>query len=130
MPFGKAFETAIRRPSTTRLVSFARAASANKSPFAPPEDEAGPLSKKEELRQRQEAIGAMMREQTLREVEQATEARHGSDTPSLDEAVKNLVDNKGVGANYDLDREEWGGPKGAEPTRFGDWEVKGRISDF
>ena len=25
---------------------------------------------------------------------------------------------------------EVGGPKGAEPTRFGDWEVKGIASDF
>ena len=25
---------------------------------------------------------------------------------------------------------EIGGPKGAEPTRFGDWEVDGRCSDF
>lgn len=25
---------------------------------------------------------------------------------------------------------ETGGPKGAEPTRFGDWERKGRCSDF
>ena len=25
---------------------------------------------------------------------------------------------------------EFGGPKGLEPTRFGDWEHKGRISDF
>lgn len=25
---------------------------------------------------------------------------------------------------------EIGGPKGAEPTRFGDWEQKGRCSDF
>ena len=22
------------------------------------------------------------------------------------------------------------GPKGPEPTRYGDWEVKGRVSDF
>lgn len=22
------------------------------------------------------------------------------------------------------------GPKGAEPTRYGDWERKGRVSDF
>lgn len=30
-----------------------------------------------------------------------------------------------------LDSEkEIGGPKGAEPTRFGDWEQKGRCSDF
>lgn len=26
--------------------------------------------------------------------------------------------------------EEIGGPKGPEPTRFGDWEQKGRCSDF
>jgi hypothetical protein len=26
--------------------------------------------------------------------------------------------------------EEVGGPKGPEPTRFGDWEVKGITSDF
>ena len=25
---------------------------------------------------------------------------------------------------------EIGGPKGPEPTRYGDWEVKGRASDF
>ena len=26
--------------------------------------------------------------------------------------------------------EEFGGPKGPEPTRYGDWERKGRVSDF
>mgnify|MGYP001185207669 CR=1 FL=1 len=25
---------------------------------------------------------------------------------------------------------EIGGPQGLEPTRYGDWEVKGRVSDF
>ena len=25
---------------------------------------------------------------------------------------------------------EVGGPKGPEPTRYGDWEQKGRVSDF
>ncbi|KAJ1641393.1 hypothetical protein T492DRAFT_919289 [Pavlovales sp. CCMP2436] len=25
---------------------------------------------------------------------------------------------------------EYGGPRGLEPTRFGDWERKGRCSDF
>ena len=38
--------------------------------------------------------------------------------------------NSNQGANYDADKDEWGGPKGQEPTRFGDWEVKGRASDF
>jgi len=28
------------------------------------------------------------------------------------------------------ENEETGGPKGPEPTRFGDWENKGRCSDF
>jgi hypothetical protein len=26
--------------------------------------------------------------------------------------------------------EEIGGPEGPEPTRFGDWAIKGRVSDF
>jgi hypothetical protein len=26
--------------------------------------------------------------------------------------------------------EEFGGPKGLEPTRYGDWEKGGRVSDF
>lgn len=25
---------------------------------------------------------------------------------------------------------EWGGPRGLEPTRYGDWERKGRCTDF
>ncbi len=33
----------------------------------------------------------------------------------------------GDGAGVD---EEVGGPKGPEPTRFGDWERKGRCIDF
>ena len=27
-------------------------------------------------------------------------------------------------------KDEFGGPKGLEPTRYGDWEVNGRVSDF
>ncbi|MBF0270339.1 MAG: DUF1674 domain-containing protein [Alphaproteobacteria bacterium] len=30
----------------------------------------------------------------------------------------------------DVGGRESGGPQGAEPTRFGDWERKGRCSDF
>ena len=26
--------------------------------------------------------------------------------------------------------EEIGGPAGPEPTRYGDWSIKGRVSDF
>ena len=31
--------------------------------------------------------------------------------------------------NIDYSKEE-GGPKGLEPTRYGDWEKAGRCSDF
>jgi hypothetical protein len=29
-----------------------------------------------------------------------------------------------------LSAREIGGPKGPEPTRYGDWEINGRCSDF
>ncbi len=35
------------------------------------------------------------------------------------------------GAEIPLEQpKEIGGPKGPEPTRYGDWERKGRCSDF
>jgi hypothetical protein len=40
---------------------------------------------------------------------------------NLTQKAKNLQKNKNI---------EFGGPKGLEPTRYGDWEVKGRVSDF
>ena len=119
--------------------SRALASKARTSPFAQPEpDSDEKLSKYEELKQRQEAIAEMMREKTMREVNKAAQSRRPEGVhhvlketaPDLKDAVKRLVDNDGVGANYDESREEWGGPKGEEPTRYGDWEVKGRISDF
>lgn len=37
-------------------------------------------------------------------------------------------------ASFDHEKAEWGGPRRGgrlpEPTRFGDWERKGRCSDF
>lgn len=30
----------------------------------------------------------------------------------------------------DQEKKEIGGPKGPEPTRYGDWEIGGRCSDF
>jgi hypothetical protein len=41
------------------------------------------------------------------------------------EAVSNATENKVAPL-----KKEYGGPKGPEPTRFGDWEVGGRCSDF
>ena len=31
---------------------------------------------------------------------------------------------------YNPETGEIGGPRGPEPTRYGDWERKGRVSDF
>ena len=39
---------------------------------------------------------------------------------------KKFIDAKKV----DKPKKEIGGPQGPEPTRFGDWEKKGRCSDF
>lgn len=39
------------------------------------------------------------------------------------------VDNKPAASGKDKP-EEFGGPKGLEPTRYGDWERKGILSDF
>jgi hypothetical protein len=33
-------------------------------------------------------------------------------------------------ANTKKVQKEFGGPKGPEPTRYGDWEKKGRCIDF
>jgi hypothetical protein len=50
------------------------------------------------------------------------------------------LDSKEIPAAVDADDEhsseaerpqpEYGGPKGKEPTRYGDWEKKGRCIDF
>ena len=36
----------------------------------------------------------------------------------------------GASDNVNKKTGEYGGPKGPEPTRYGDWESKGRCSDF
>jgi hypothetical protein len=53
----------------------------------------------------------------------ATDDRAGT-APGAGEAA---AGKPGAGAGVD---EEVGGPKGPEPTRFGDWERKGRCIDF
>lgn len=44
-----------------------------------------------------------------------------------------IIKNKKVLNNQEKDEslpKEIGGPKGPEPTRYGDWEKNGRCSDF
>ena len=49
---------------------------------------------------------------------------HDSPTPRTD------AGNPGPRARPPAPAKEVGGPKGPEPTRYGDWEVNGRCSDF
>lgn len=42
-------------------------------------------------------------------------------------AAKGESDQEGKGKGKGPER---GGPKGPEPTRYGDWERQGRVSDF
>ena len=43
-----------------------------------------------------------------------------------------LIQNKSMDENKldNIETKEIGGPKGPEPTRYGDWEKAGRCSDF
>ena len=43
------------------------------------------------------------------------------------EARRRAIDEKAARASDD---KEAGGPRGKEPTRYGDWEMKGRAIDF
>ncbi len=43
------------------------------------------------------------------------------------EKIKNFSKNKNKNKSF---RKEIGGQKGPEPTRYGDWEKNGRVTDF
>ena len=56
---------------------------------------------------------------------------------SVKQAVKTNESTSKIGENIGLKQEyfeerpkEIGGPKGLEPTRYGDWEKRGRCIDF
>jgi len=47
-----------------------------------------------------------------------------------DQASKELAENGAGSKKGDALQKELNGPKGLEPTRYGDWESKGRCYDF
>lgn len=54
-----------------------------------------------------------------------------SDTPSKDDVtVPETGPDNAAKTPPAAEPKEVGGPKGPEPTRFGDWEQKGRCTDF
>lgn len=50
--------------------------------------------------------------------------------PNAAEPVANAPDDPGSQAPATQRPREIGGPSGLEPTRYGDWERNGRVSDF
>jgi len=50
-------------------------------------------------------------------------------TPEAERALAEAQDRRKKKTKLDLPK-ELGGPKGLEPTRFGDWEKKGLAVDF
>ena len=46
------------------------------------------------------------------------------------ESNHNIIQALTEPATEKSETEEYGGPKGPEPTRYGDWEKGGRVSDF
>ena len=71
-----------------------------------------------------------METDTKRDTIQADEDSTVLHTPSADnssDADKSAKQKTDTGADTPIER---GGPKGAEPTRFGDWEKNGRCTDF
>ncbi len=53
-----------------------------------------------------------------------------SDSKSQDNAVATEEDGATEQEQEQQRPKEYGGPKGKEPTRYGDWEKKGRCIDF
>lgn len=51
------------------------------------------------------------------------------DAPTI-EAIENSQKKPIHSTDSAIKRSETGGPKGLEPTRYGDWEAKGRCHDF
>jgi len=72
-------------------------------------------------------IDMMFAEKTLREVEAAGAERRPEGVSHVLESDERQT---AAASAHSADRGEVGGPRGAEPTRFGDWERGGRASDF
>ena len=57
-------------------------------------------------------------------IQESTQLAAGGD------AGREVLQEKKAIASKDKTAAEIGGPKGPEPTRYGDWEQKGRCTDF
>lgn len=59
-----------------------------------------------------------------------TDEKKPIDDDGLDSSEKSVEEVKKTAIKQTQPDGEVGGPKGLEPTRYGDWERKGIVSDF
>jgi hypothetical protein len=57
-------------------------------------------------------------------IQESTQLADGEDV------AHEVLEEKKATESLDKPAAETGGPKGPEPTRYGDWEQKGRCTDF
>ena len=111
-----------REPVCVGARFLATKAAPTQSPFAPPKpaadaapttsaEHARRVAREEERTQRHEAMAAMLREQTLREVGDSAKARRPDGLHHVLEADTSTE----FGADYTPGKGEWGGPKGKRP---------------
>ena len=94
---------------------------------------------KEEKSKKQQAVNRDSRvehEDDKRELEDnAQENSNNTNTLKNSESKakdssQTVIPNNDQESHQNNNPEEIGGPKGPEPTRHGDWHIKGRVSDF
>ena len=56
--------------------------------------------------------------------------QESTELAASEEARHEVLEEKKATESQDKPAAETGGPKGPEPTRYGDWEQKGRCTDF
>ena len=119
-----AVRTLLRPPSHPAALSLARPFAARTLASAAGPSDDGKLTPEQEHKKR---IDMMFAEKTLREVEAAGAERRPEGVSHVLESDESQT---AAASAHSADRGEVGGPRGAEPTRFGDWERGGRASDF
>ncbi|KAI9162214.1 hypothetical protein LWI28_024959 [Acer negundo] len=67
---------------------------------------------------------------TTQQPQQSKEENAAKDREETVEANKEDLEDDDYDVDVNKETGEIGGPRGPEPTRFGDWERNGRCSDF
>ncbi|KAJ9078369.1 hypothetical protein DSO57_1007086 [Entomophthora muscae] len=100
----------------------------SKPPFFPSRPGPLPLGDKEQQREMEELIRRVESELESSPVTMAEAARRDNEKINPEATPEDPLPSFENDINPET--QEVGGPKGKEPTRYGDWERKGRVFDF